>query len=326
MYRLQSRFKSYFSSLTRRGFLDVVGSLTSVSLFSSIFKLTGFAAEDKKLQPRKKKSVTTEYDLSVVKGDDPAVITRKAIELLGGIGRFVKKGDVVVVKPNIGWDRKPEYAANTNPAVVGTIVRMCNDAGAKVVKVFDNTCNDPRMCYKNSGIQAAVKEAGGYIYHISDWKYFPGAFPEGSRMENWLLFRDAIECDCFINVPVAKHHSLAGLTLSMKNLMGICGGTRGMIHWNLSQKLSELTAFVKPDLTVIDAYRILLRHGPSGGNLKDVEKKRTVVAGTDPVLTDAYAATFFNIDPGSIGHIKQGADDGVGSMDYHKARIKVMAV
>jgi uncharacterized protein (DUF362 family) len=190
------------------------------------------------------------------------------------------------------------------------------------VKVFDNTCADARRTYRNSGIEDAVKKAGGLIYHISDWKFYPGSFPQGSIMQDWPLFRDAVMCDCFINVPVAKHHSLSRLTLSMKNFMGICGGDRGEIHRNIDRRLVELTAFMKPELTIVDAWRILLRHGPTGGKLSDVEEKRTIIASADPVMADAYAATLFGIEPNEIGAIRLGAEAGLGRMDFKRARMK----
>ena len=311
---------------SRREFLrGIAGLIGSASLIHG-FTTDLIADEDKPaLKPRAKRVVKTTCDLAVAKGSSPALITRKAIEALGGMGLFVKQGDVVVVKPNIGWDRSPAQAANTHPDVVAEIVRLCYAAGARTVKVFDRTCNDPAMCYRTSGIAAAAEKAGGRVSHTIDWKFIPAAFPEGSAMGRWKLYRDAVECDVFINVPVAKHHSLTRLTLSMKNLMGVCGGLRGQIHWNIDEKLADLTAFIAPNLTVIDATRILLRNGPSGGRLNDVKAARTVIAGTDPVLSDAYAATLFGIQPRDIGHIKTAELRGIGSADISGAKIRRVA-
>ncbi len=190
------------------------------------------------------------------------------------------------------------------------------------MKVFDNTCNDAQRTYRNSGIYDAVRKAGGTIYYVSDWKFYPGRFPAGSLMSDWPVFRDAVECDCFINVPVAKHHGITELTLSIKNLMGVCGASRGKMHQKIDRKLAELVNFIQPDLTVIDAYRILLRNGPTGGNLKDVEKRSTVIASVDPVLADSYAATLFGKKPEDLGFIRQSAELGAGTMALDKARIK----
>ncbi len=311
---------------SRKEFLrSMAAAAASVPLINALLRPAEARAADK-LAPRPKRAVKTLCDLAVVRGESPAVITRKAVEAVGGMARFVKPGYTVVIKPNIGWDREPKYAANTNPDVVAALIRLCYDAGAKKVKVFDNTCNSAAMCYVNSGIAEAVKKAGGHISHINKEKFIPGQFPEGSPMKSWPIYRDAVECDCFINVPVAKHHGLSRLTLSMKNLMGVCGGNRGEIHWNIDTKLTDLTRFIRPDLTVIDAYRILLRNGPSGGNLKDVKATKTVIAGTDPVLADAYAATLFGVTPGDIGYIRNGAEAGLGTMNIAGANIRKITV
>jgi uncharacterized protein (DUF362 family) len=323
--------KNYFENLfgtafSRKSFLKMLGLGLVFFLSSGKYGKKQLLAADKVLEPRKKKNIKVDCDLAVCKGKNPAALTRKAVDTLGGMKRFVKSGDIVVVKPNIGWDRSPEQAATTNPEVVAELVKMSLECGAKTVKVFDNTCNDARRCYDNSGIQRAAKAAGAEVIFLSEWKYYPAIMPAGYMMADWPIFEDAVKCDCFINVPIAKQHRLARLTLSMKNLMGICGGTRGKIHSDIDTKLAELALFIKPDLTVIDANRILIDHGPSGGDLADVKEKNTVVAGIDPVLCDAYAATLFDLKPESIGHIKKAAEMGVGSLNIAKANIKMVTV
>ncbi len=287
-----------------------------------MFKRKGLLHAATTLDPRPKKNIATACALAVANHADPAAGTRAAVNALGGMKLFVKKGDTVVVKPNIGWDRAPEFAANTNPAVVETLVRMCFESGAKVVKVFDYTCNDSRRTYANSGIAAAAKKAGADVYFVDDWKFFPGKFPAGAMMADWPIYRDAVACDCFINVPVAKHHRLTDVTLSIKNLMGVCGSGRGQMHQDIAPKLAEVLAFMRPELTVIDACRILLRNGPTGGSVGDVKKMDTFIASADPVLADAYAATLFGHKPGDIGYIKAAADKGLGSLDLKAANIK----
>ena len=257
----------------------------------------------------------------MVKGEDPYVITVKAMEALGGMEKFVKKNSTVLIKPNIGWDRSPEQAGNTNPYVVAALIDMCFKAGAKRVNVFDKTCNDAKRCYENSGIEKIAKEKGANVYFPDDWNILKANFNYKSPMEGWPVYRDALECDTFINVPVLKHHGLTGLTLSMKNLMGICSGQRGMMHFDIGTKLAHLTDFIKPDLNVIDAYRVLLRNGPTGGDLADVMAMKTVIAGTDPVLCDSYAAKLMEKDPLSISYINQGVKLNLGSADIDKADI-----
>ena len=307
--------------LSRSSFFRTIAVALAALAVPPVFRRGGVLQAATVLAPRPVKTIRTVCDLAVHKNPDPGAATRAAVTALGGMGLFVKRGDVVVVKPNIGWDRTPAQGANTHPAVVAELVRMAREAGAKSVKVFDRPCNAAQRTYENSGIAAAAKKAGAQVYYVDDWKFFPGRFPAGARMADWPVFRDAVECDCLINAPVAKHHGITRLTLSIKNLMGVCGGNRGTMHQDIPDKLAEVLAFMRPELTVIDATRILLRNGPTGGDIDDVKRLDTVIAAADPVLADAYAATLFGIAPASIAHIARAAERGLGSMDIRAARI-----
>ncbi|MFH0754120.1 MAG: DUF362 domain-containing protein [Candidatus Omnitrophota bacterium] len=279
-------------------------------------------AEVTQAGPRPKKSIATDHDLVVASGLDPYKNTVAVIDGLGGMERFVKKGAVVVVKPNIGWDRTPQQAANTNPAVVAALIELCYKAGARRVNVFDVTCNDARRCYENSGIQQAAKEKGAEVYFADSWNVVKARFPYESPMQGWTLLRDAVVCDTFINVPVLKHHGLTGLTLSMKNLMGVCTGVRGLMHVDIGPKLVDLTDFISPELTVVDATRMLVRNGPSGGNLADVETLNKVFASIDPVLADTFACQMVKKDPMSVSYLQDAARRKFGRSDLAQARIK----
>jgi uncharacterized protein (DUF362 family) len=259
--------------------------------------------------------------LGVAEGKDYAATTRNAIAVLGGIRRFVKKGDIVVVKPNIGWDRRPEYAATTHPVVVKTIVEDCLEAGAKKVKVFDNTCNDARRCYENSGIQAMLKGLKNVDIKYIESERFKNTKINGIFLKEWELYDEVLSADVFINVPIAKHHSLTRLTLGLKNTMGIIGGNRGYIHRNIDVALSDLNTFVKSHLTIIDATRILLDHGPQGGNLKDVKVLDKVIASSDIVAADAFATTLFGLNPQDISTTVSAHKRGLGEMNLNKIRI-----
>ena len=312
--------------ISRKNFLKVcLAGLAGLILGSKFFKGTGDALAATQapaiFNGRPKKNIKGDYDLVVAKGEDPYALTVKAVDGLGGISRFVKKNDVVLIKPNIGWDRSPEQAANTNPQVVAALIDLSFKAGAKRVNVFDVTCNDARRCYDNSGIKQIAAEKGANVYYADEWNTVPMKLAYDSPMNEWPILKDAIECDTFINVPILKHHSLAGLTISMKNLMGVCGGERGRIHNGIGRKLVDLTDFINPELTVVDAYRALLRHGPIGGDLADVKRLDTIIAGTDPVLADAYAATLMDTDPMSLSYIKEAVSRGFGSADIAKAKI-----
>jgi uncharacterized protein (DUF362 family) len=262
--------------------------------------------------------------VAVATGKDYAAITTKAIAALGGIGAFVKAGDKVVVKPNIGWDRAPEQAANTHPIVVKTLVELALKAGAKKVMVFDRPCNDARRCYNNSGILAAVesiKDPRATCTYVANEDFIPVQIKNGVVIQEWDLYRDAVECDCYINAPIAKHHGLAKLTMGLKNIMGICGGTRGKIHQQIGEKLADLNMAVRSKLTVIDATRILLRNGPQGGRLEDVKVLDTLIASADPVAADAYAATLFEMKPEQIDAVVAAHKRGLGEMDLAKINV-----
>lgn len=258
--------------------------------------------------------------MSVVTGSDPAAITTAAVDAIGGMSKFVSKGDVVVVKPNIGWDRTPEQAANTDPVVVATLITLAFQSGAKKVKVFDNTCNTERRCYERSGIAEAARGAGADVFFTEERKYKKVDL-KGEKLKEWPVYRDALEADKIINVPVAKHHTLAKLTLSMKNFMGLIGGRRNLLHQKLDVNIVDLTAFFKPTLTVLDAVRILTANGPQGGNLRDVETLNTVLASTDPVAIDAYGATLFDMTGDDLGYVRVAYERGLGEMDLSKVDI-----
>lgn len=311
--------------ITRRNFLKF--SLAGLALIAAgdfISAAKPLFAESDMSNGRPKKGIKGEHDLVCAKGEDPYAMTVNAVEAMGGMGRFVKKNSVVVIKPNIGWDRTPEQAANTNPLVVTALVELCFKAGAKRVNVFDISCNEGRRCYDNSGIEKAAKEKGANVYFPDDWDVVKARFKYASPMEGWTVLRDAVECDTFINVPVLKHHGLTKLTLSMKNMMGLCTGNRGLIHQDIARKIVDLTDFINPDLTVIDAYRFLYRNGPTGGNLNDIKKLNSLIVATDPTLADAYAARLAGLDPLSLENIKVAVKRGFGSADLDKADIAVL--
>jgi uncharacterized protein (DUF362 family) len=241
-----------------------------------------------------------------VEGESPAAIT---------------KGDKVVIKPNIGWDRTPEMAACTNPEVVKTLVELVLEAGAKKAIVIDNTTNQAKRCYVRSGIQEAVKQAGGDMLFVDDYRVKKTAL-KGVWIKDWDVLLDVIEADKIINVPIAKHHSLCRLTMGMKNWLGAIGGARNQLHQDLDKAVVDLAAFFKPQLTVLDAYRILVRNGPQGGRISDTQLMKTVVAGTDPVAVDAMGATFFAVAPRELPYLRLARERGLGEFELEKVRFE----
>ncbi len=242
-------------------------------------------------------------------------LTESAIASLGGMARFVSKGDVVWVKPNIGWNRRPEQAANTNPDVVATLVRLCLEAGAKTVKVGDYPCHPARQAYRNSGIAKAVENVGGKMVYL-DKKRFVDFPIGGERLETWPLYAEIMDADLVINVPILKHHGLTKATIGMKNYMGVIGGNRATWHQQMDVCVSDITQFMKPQLTVMDAVRVLLDHGPQGGDPNDVEIRGIVAASTDIVAIDTYGASLLGHAPQDISYIPAAEARGLGTTDY----------
>ena len=262
-------------------------------------------------------------DMAVIRGDDPAQLAREAIAELGGIKRFISRADVVLIKPNIGWDRTPEQAANTNPSVIAEVIRQCTNAGAKRIIVTDVSCNDPRRCFQRSGIAEAAQREGAEVI-LPDPARYKEVDIQGEVLREWPVLDSFLNVDKIINVPIAKHHSLTGTTLGMKNWYGILGGPRHQLHQKIHESLADLADFMRPTLTLIDCYRILVRNGPTGGNLEDVLLKKTMVAGTDPVALDAYVAkAYWNLEVSALPYLRMAAQRGLGTYEFEKVHTRV---
>ena len=261
--------------------------------------------------------------LVVVKGGEPRELVQRAFDDLGGIRRFVSRQDVVVLKPNIAWDRTPEQAANTNPDLVAEVVRQCWQAGAKRVIVTDVSCNEARRCFHRSGIQAAALAEHAEVI-LPDPELFREVEMGGVVLKSWPIFTPFLEADKIFNLPIAKHHVLTGATLGMKNWYGILGGERNRLHQQIHQSLADLASFMLPTVTLMDCYRVLVRNGPTGGNLEDAVLKKTLVAGTDPVAIDAYVAkAYWNLDPAQLPYLQMATARGLGTVDFEKLAVKV---
>jgi uncharacterized protein (DUF362 family) len=324
MEKLIERFEALRKKrMSRRNFFKACLALAGLFFLGREALKSASAQKPAKttVNARRKKGARGKHDLVVASDENPFNLVIKAMEAMGGMSRFVDRGDVVVIKPNIGWDRTPEQAGNTNPQVVAALVKLALQAGAKKVKVFDIPCNDARRCYENSGIRRAAEENGAAVFFPDHWNILPAHFSYESLMEGWPILREALECDTFINVPILKHHSLTRLTLSMKNLMGVCVGSRGNIHQDIGRKLVDLTDFIQPDLTVIDAFRVLVRNGPTGGDLADVENLRTVIISHDSTLADLYACQLMGVDPQEVSCLQQALERKFGLTDLQKADI-----
>jgi len=265
--------------------------------------------------------------LAVVRGGAPAALTERALAAIGGIERFVKPGYDVIVKPNIcNANNGPEYASTTNPEVVATLVRLALGAGAKRVRVMDYPfAGTAKAAYAKSGIQEAVGAAGGEMEIMAAMRFADTKIPDGKDITTWSVYQPVLEADLVINVPIAKDHGLARLTLAGKNLLGVIEN-RGGIHRNMGQRIADLTSLVRPQLTVIDAVRILMANGPTGGNLNDVKQTDTVIASADQVAADAYATSLFDMQPSDISYITACAEMGLGTMDLDAVKVEEISL
>ncbi len=277
--------------------------------------------------PRLDKDFTVELpdaypDLVTAVGKSPVKNARAVLEELGGIENFISPGERVVIKPNIGWDRTPEQAANTNPELIGELTELCLKAKASEVVVTDVPCNDARRTFVRSGISEAVKEAGGTV-RLPEEKLFREYNLGGSLLHNWPILETFVRADRIINVPILKHHSLTKTTIGMKNWYGILGGRRNRLHQRIEESIADLAGFIKPTLTIVDATRVLMSNGPSGGSTDDVKRFNTLFAGTDQVALDAFAAErIMNLSPSSLNFLTLSAERDIGELNYKKLNIK----
>lgn len=265
--------------------------------------------------------------MAVTRGGEPEILVQRAIAALGGMEQFVKQGNDVIIKPNICVAyHSYEYAATTNPWVVAALVKLCLEAGAKRVRVMDYPFGgEAAEAYAVSGIADLVNTAGGSMETMAPFKYVSTSLPDARALKNTDIYDDIMKTDVLINVPIAKTHSMAGLTLGMKNLMGTVKN-REIIHHKMGQNLADLTGFLKPTLTMIDAVRILTANGPTGGNLDDVKKMDTVIASRDILAADTYAASLFGVDPFSLAYITAGTEAGIGQSDLSQLKIEEISV
>jgi uncharacterized protein (DUF362 family) len=270
------------------------------------------------------RNVAAPYDMVALMGSSPETMFDLGIQELGGMGAFVSKGQKVLVKPNIGWDRTPEYAANTNPALVKRIIEHCFKAGAKEVYVFDHTCDNWVNCYKNSGIEKVARSAGAKVVPAHNESYFQEInVPGGKILKNAKVHQLLLETDVFINVPVLKNHDSTRMTCCMKAMMGVVWD-RGFWHSNnLHQCIADYASYSKkPALNVIDCYNVMTKHGPQGVSKEDVANLQSQIITTDWVAGDAAAAKMLGYDPSSIDYIPIAYKMGLGNMNLETLNIK----
>jgi len=259
--------------------------------------------------------------LTLTRREDHLAALHDALDNIGSIKRFVRPGEKVAIKPNVGWDRTPAQAANTSPVLIGEMVRLCLAAGAAKVVITDLSCNETRRCFLRSGIKEAAEKAGAEVILPTE-EDFVVTDLGGKMLNKWPVLRPFLDADRLINIPIVKQHSLSSCTIGMKNFYGTLGGRRNQLHQEIDQSIVDLATFFRPTLTVIDATRVLMRGGPQGGSLDDVKIENTVLCATDQVAADARAAEFLGLEAIRVGHIMLAEKAGLGVVDYRAAGYK----
>jgi uncharacterized protein (DUF362 family) len=293
--------------ISRRQFIRIAGGAILCSIVPSRFSevaaetRSGFIAE-----------ASSSKDIC-----DVRALTRKLFESAGGMSRFVSRGDVVVIKPNLSWARSPDLAATTHPDVLETVVFLCQEAGAKKVRIADNTIHEARNCFAVTGADQVAKKTGtDLVYPLSNLMRDMNL--HGHRLNVWPVFTPFKEADKIINLPVAKVHGLSGITLGMKSWIGAVGGRRSALHQDIHQSIVDLAQFFRPTITLIDAIRIMTANGPSGGSASDVAVANRLILSDDPVAADAIACSLFKIQPSAISHIQLAQKWGLGTTDFSR--------
>lgn len=279
-------------------------------------------------EPVKSLSTSAFPDLVAVRGGDPAQMFDRAITAMGGIEQFIKPGQKVVIKPNIGWARTPAEAANTNPDLVGHLVALCLKAGAKEVKVFDNTCNEWQQCYQLSGIEKAAKAAGAIVVPANSESYYSEVeLKKGKQLQKTMIHKAWLEADAIINIPILKNHGGARMTAVMKNLMGIVWDRRYYHRTDLHQCIADCaTLDKKPVLNIVDAYNVMMQNGPRGTGLADVAQKKALIMSRDMVAADVAAAAILGMKHEDISYIGLASEHGIGENNLKKLRIERIAI
>jgi len=312
---------------TRKKFLEIIKNILEKTLFT--FTLFPMLAEYTESAENR-----THFDMIALKGGKgPDDLFRKGIVYLGGMSRFVKKGQSVLIKPNIGWDRSPEYGANTDPVLIGAVVKECFNAGASEVYVLDHTCDSWKSCYKNSKIEEYAKNSGAKTVPANSQDYYiKTLIPRGKILKEAMVHKLFIECNVVINVPVLKHHSSTGITASMKNLMGVVWDRYEWHRKDLHQCIADFASLRTPDLCILDGWRVMVKNGPRGYSTSDTVKYEYLFISTDPVAIDTAGAAVLakagaiKGTAEDIRYIKIAKDNGLGRTDLDKMNIKRITV
>ncbi len=308
--------RSLGKNLSRRQFIKGVAATAAIPLMDGL-PFYGSLAR-----------ASSDADLVIAQNGSPTKLLQAVMVPMGGMERFVKKGQRVVIKANIAWARTPEQACTNNPELLFALIRMCYEAGAKRVAVWDHTCDNYQFAFARSGLKEAGQKAGADVLSGHGRNVYKQVdIPKAKKLKTAEVLKDVLETDVFINFPIPKHHFATELTLGMKNLMGIVWDMEIMHKIDLHQCIADINTLRKPDLVVVDAIRILTTNGPKGPG--KTEDPNQVIVSTDIVSADAYSATFFKnpktnkpFKPEEVRFVKLAHEMGLGEIDLGKIRVK----
>lgn len=316
--------KSFDSKLSRRAFLErtVKAGLTvsaagglAIGLHEDTIQPTRDPPFEEALLDFRVESAGQR--MSIVTGADRAAMARLALDALGGIGRFVKAGDKVLIKPNVGFASPPGLGATTHPDLVREVVRSCVSAGASEIVTTDNPVNDPESCFRLTGIGEAVESAGGRVLLPLERRFRLASLAGGELLREWPMLLEPFDgVDKVIGICPVKDHVRSGATLSIKNWYGLLGGRRNLFHQRIHDLIVELAMLVRPTLVILDGTVSMMNNGPTGGSLSDLKETRTMIAGTDPVAVDSCGITLLGRSPRDFAWIQKASTAGLGNPDY----------
>ena len=317
------------SAIGRRRLLQLGGGVAGLAAIGLLYEAHDMRlvqlllATAAPMRDHRVKLPSTSPKLVVAHGKNPASNVRAALDRLGGLGQFITRDDIVLVKPNAAWERVPFQGATTTPEVVAELVRACRDAGAREVIVAECPVDDAERCFERSGIRKAALEAGAKVILPSESTYVDIKIP--GKLGTWPVLAPFATATKIINVPIAKHHGSARVTAGMKNWIGITDKRRKLFHAELDESIASLAALMRPTLTLVDATRVLLRNGPRGGNLDDVRSTEALAVSTDPVAIDCWATELLGAQTADVKYLRLAADRKLGTLNYKSTLVEVNA-
>jgi len=319
--------RQFLGRAGKAGISIAVAGIISYRLYDRYGPTTGIDAESLVTLPDFRVPDKLGQTMSIVKGPDRKATVKKAIELLGGIERFIKAGETVAIKPNVAFASSPMLGATAHPELVAEVVRLCYKAGAKQVIVTDNPINDPASCFTLSGIGKAANEAGAKVI-LPRYNLFKHTnLTEGKLIRNWPVFFGPFEnADKLIGISPIKDHARAGASMAMKNWYGLLGGRRNVFHQDINTIIAELSIMVKPTLVILDGTEVMMTNGPTGGSVSDLKRTNTMVASTDMVAADSYGCTLLNLTVSDLPYLTKAERAGAGTTDYQSLKPKLATI